>query len=102
MTARLSRAVGLRTAKAVSLAGMRLNAESALRAGLLAEIVESERLVEHAVQQARQVASANPDLVRRIRDLHDGNASRSLPGALDAEQAELERWRASGPGEWRA
>jgi enoyl-CoA hydratase len=102
MTARLSRAVGLRTAKAMSLGGVRLTAEQALHAGLLAEIVDPERLVEHTVEQAHRVASADPELVRLVRGLYEGNADRSLPDGLAAEQEELQRWRAMGPGQWRA
>lgn len=96
MTARLGHVVGVRTAKAMSLAGLRLDAEAALRAGLLSEIVEADLLVERAVEMARSVAAANQDLVGAVRALHDDNVDRSVPEALAAEKAALEQWRAQG------
>lgn len=100
MTARLARIVGARTAKAVSLAGLRLDAEAALRSGLLAEVVEPDHLVPRARELASAVAAANQDLVQVVRTLYDDNLDRTLPDALAAERKALERWRARGRTGW--
>ncbi|SNQ48365.1 Enoyl-CoA hydratase [Frankia canadensis] len=100
LTARLGRIVGTRTAKAMSLGGLRLDAQAALLAGLVTQVVPEERLVEHAVEQAGRIAAANQDLVRIVRDLHDGNIDRPLTKALAVEYARREEWRSIGPQTW--
>jgi enoyl-CoA hydratase len=99
-TARLGRVVGVRTAKAVSLAGLRLDADAALRAGLLSEVIAPELLVPRAQELAAAVAAADPDLVSTVRTLYDQNQDRSLADALAVESAELERWRATHATGW--
>jgi enoyl-CoA hydratase len=100
MTVRLGRAVGVRTAKAVSLAGLRLDADAALRAGLLSEVTAPDLLVPRAQELAAAVAAADPDLVTTVRTLYDQNQDRSLTDALAEESAELERWRAEHATGW--
>jgi enoyl-CoA hydratase len=100
MTIRLGRAVGVRTAKAVSLAGLRLDADAALRAGLLSEIAASDLLVPRAQELAAAISASDPDLVATVRGLYDQNADRSLDEALAVESAELERWRAEHATGW--
>jgi enoyl-CoA hydratase len=100
MTARLGRVLGARSAKAMTLAGVRLDAEAALRAGLLTEIVEPDALVARALELAQNVAAANQDFVRNVRVLYDENADRSLPEALAAERAAHQRWRDNQPLQW--
>jgi enoyl-CoA hydratase len=100
MTVRLGRAVGLRTAKAVSLAGLRLDADAALRAGLLSEVTAPDLLVTRAQELAAAIAAADPDLVSTARTLYDQNRERSLADARAEESAELERWRAHHATGW--
>jgi len=102
LTARLSRAVGVRTAKAMGLAGLRLDALAALRAGLLAEVVEPDALMTRAHELAFNIANADHHLILTLRKLYDANMSRSLDDALVAEQIELERWRQGSPRTWSA
>lgn len=102
LTARLSRAVGVRTAKAMGLAGLRLDALAALRAGLLVEVVEPDALMTRAHELAFNIANANGALVASLRKLYDANMNRSLNDALAAEQVELERWRQASPRTWSA
>ena len=99
-TARLGRVVGVRTAKAVSLAGLRLDADAALRAGLLSEVTTPDLLVPRAQELAAAVAAADTDLVTTVRTLFDQNQDRSLADALAVESAELERWRAHHATGW--
>jgi enoyl-CoA hydratase len=100
MTVRLGRAVGLRTAKAMSLAGLRLDADAALRAGLLSEVTAPDLLVPRAQELAAAVGAADTDLVTTVRTLFDQNQDRSLADALAVESAELERWRAEHATGW--
>ena len=99
-TARLGRVVGVRTAKAVSLAGLRLDADAALHAGLLSEVTAADLLVPRAQELAAAIAAADPDLVSTVRTLYDRNQERSLADALAEESAELERWRANHATGW--
>ncbi|UGQ11186.1 enoyl-CoA hydratase-related protein [Yinghuangia sp. ASG 101] len=100
MTARLGRAVGVRNAKAISLAGVRLDAEAALRTGLLTEIVEPDRLVARARELAGRMAAANPELVTVVRRLHDRSQDKPLADAVAEESDELRRWRAAHQLGW--
>jgi enoyl-CoA hydratase len=100
MTVRLSRAIGVRTAKAVSLAGLRLNADAAVRAGLLSEVTAPDLLVPRAQQLAAAISASDPELVTTVRTLYDQNADRSVEEALTMESAELERWRAQHATGW--
>lgn len=100
MTARLGAAVGLRTAKAVTLAGLRLDATAALRTGLLSEVVPADTLVARARELAATIAAADPDLVRTVRHLHDRAADTSLGDALADEAYELHQWRATHRHDW--
>jgi enoyl-CoA hydratase len=100
LTARLGRVVGVRTAQAMSLAGMRLDAEAARRAGLLAEIVAADELMPRARELAGVIAGADPEFVRIVRRLHGDNADRSIRDAVEAETAALFRWRSSGHMGW--
>jgi len=100
MTVRLGRAIGVRTAKAVSLAGLRLDADAALRAGLLSEVTAPDLLVPRAQELAAAVGAADTDLVTTVRTMFDQNQDRSLADALAVESAELERWRAEHATGW--
>ncbi len=95
LTARLGRVVGSRTAKAMSLAGLRLDAIAALRAGLLAEIVDDDALIARAQELARYIAAADPEYIATVRALHDGNTDRSVDEALAVERVEHANWRAA-------
>lgn len=99
-TARLGRAVGTRTAKAMSLAGLRLDAAAALRCGLLTEVTDADRLVGRAHELAATIAAADGDLVGVVRQLHDASQDRTVAQALAEESAELDRWRAHHSTGW--
>lgn len=100
LTARLGRVVGARTAKAMSLAGLRLDAWAARRAGLLAEIVDDGELIDRAQELARNIAAADPGYIATVRALHDGNTDRPLGEALAVERVEQANWRAAHRSSW--
>jgi enoyl-CoA hydratase len=85
MTARLPQAVGQAWARQMSLTGSFVDAETALRIGLLNEVVSHDQLLDRAVELAGLIARTNPDAARRIRDLY--GVARDMTGqqALDAE-----------------
>jgi enoyl-CoA hydratase len=93
MTARLSRAVGTRTAKAMSLGGVRLDAQAAPEC----RPVERDRRSGGARGQgpviAANISTARRELVMIVPKLYDENADRPLDDALAFEEAELQRWR---------
>jgi enoyl-CoA hydratase len=97
LSARLPEAVGLRTAKAISLAGYRLDAEGAVRAGLAVSVVPHDDLLPKALDMARDVATRNPALVQAIRTTYDAAVGVPTATALAAEEAARAAWR-TGPG----
>jgi enoyl-CoA hydratase len=101
LSARLPAAVGLRTAKAMSLAGMRLDAAAALRCGLLCDVVDGGRLLARADELAHAAAETNQTYVCAVRALYNDNADRSLADALAAERAHNTQWRNTQPRQWR-
>ena len=97
LSARLPAAVGVRMAKAISLAGHRLDAAGAVRAGLAISAVPHDDLLPTALQMARDVAARNPALVQAIRSTYDAAVGVPTSAALRAEEAARAAWR-SGPG----
>lgn len=100
LSARLVHAVGVRTAKAMSLAGLRVSAQQALQTGLLAEVVPRDALLSRSRELAAGVSANDPAYTRTLRDLFDANADRSLADALTAERAALADWWESRPRAW--
>jgi enoyl-CoA hydratase len=97
LSARLPEAVGVRLAKAMSLAGYRLDAERAVRAGLAVSVVPHDDLLPTALEMARDIATRNPALVQAIRTTYDAAVGVPTSTALAAEEAARAAWR-SGPG----
>jgi enoyl-CoA hydratase len=85
MTARLPQAVGQAWARQISLTGAFVDAETALRIGLLNELVPHGQLLDRAVELAGLIARTKPDAARRIRDLYGVARDESGQQALDAE-----------------
>jgi enoyl-CoA hydratase len=85
MTARLPQAVGQAWARQMSLTGSLVDAETALRIGLLNEVVSHDRLLDRAVELAGLIARTNPAAARRIRDLYGVARDTTGQQALDAE-----------------
>lgn len=95
LTVRLPRAVGLEFAKEMSLTGNYVNAETAVRAGLMNHLVPHDRLVDTAVSLADDVASCEPEALGRIHRLYDEIAGLTENAALAAEQRAHEQWAAA-------
>jgi len=67
-TQTLPRVVGRGKALEMLLTGSRLNAEQALHAGLLNQVVSRKDLAETALKMAQKIASLNPDAVRATKE----------------------------------
>jgi enoyl-CoA hydratase len=88
MAARLPQAVGQAWARQISLTGSFVDAETALRIGLLNEVVHHDRLIDRAVELAGLIARTDPETARRIRDLYaiarDGSGGQALEAEVRA------------------
>ena len=93
MSARLPQAVGQAWARQMSLTGSVVEAATALRIGLLNELVDHGRLLDRAVELAGLIAQTKPEASRRIRDLYAVARDHSGQQALATEaQVARETW----------
>jgi enoyl-CoA hydratase len=88
-TQRLTRAAGPFVAADVLLAGRRLTADDASLLGLVAEVVEPERLLDAALARADQVARVAPLATKAMLALVRTAMEAPLEEALDQEQEAL-------------
>jgi enoyl-CoA hydratase len=98
MTARLPRAVGPRNAMELSMTGRVLDAEEALRMGLVNQIVPHEELLAVALQFALTIAQRHPTVLRELKRLYRVSNGGTLEQALAFEIAERNGRRAAGRG----
>jgi enoyl-CoA hydratase len=96
MTARLPRAVGLRMAMEMSFAGRVLDAEEALRVGLVSRVVPHAELLPATTAIAATIATRAPRVLRELKQLYRVSASTTLRHALEHEIAERDARRAAG------
>jgi enoyl-CoA hydratase len=101
MTARLPYIVGPRWAKQISLTSEPLDAATALRIGLVNEVVAHDQLMERVGALARTIASRRPDLVATDKRVIDQGALASLQEALRIEKAALAERKQKGGMAWQ-
>jgi enoyl-CoA hydratase len=85
----LTRAVGKAVAMDVILSGRRLNAEEALRAGLVARVVAREAWLEEAKRVARDIAAKGPVATRLAKESVDRAYETTLRAGVEAERRAL-------------
>jgi enoyl-CoA hydratase len=85
LSQRLSRTVGAQRAKALSLTGNFLDADTALAWGLVAAVVAPEALLPTARAMAADIASCDPDMVARYKALIDEGFALALGEGLSLE-----------------
>ena len=85
MSALLPRLIGLGRAKAMSLSGNMIDAETAERWGLVDQLVEPEALMAEALALAETIAANDPDVMRRYNALIEENYGMSYAQAVDNE-----------------
>jgi enoyl-CoA hydratase len=88
-TQRLTRAVGKATAMDVILSGRMLNADEALRAGLVARVVAQEAWLEAAKAVARDIAAKGPVATRLAKEAVDRAYESTLQLGLEYERRAL-------------
>lgn len=96
MTANLTRAVGLRMAKELTLTGRFIAADEALRIGLVNAVVAHDDLLGTAVGLAEAVAEGDPKVVGPIKVLYDEAWDVSAGEAHRLEQAAFRSWSIDG------
>jgi enoyl-CoA hydratase len=92
MSARLPRAVGLRKAKELSLTGNFIDAEEALRLGLVNHVVPHEELLPRTRQLAADIAAADPVAVTRLLALYKRGDGATLEEAIAYEDEVIAGW----------
>lgn len=85
-TQRLPRAIGVSNAMLMLLTGDRIDAQEALRQGLVSRVVSQETLLSTARDIALRIARNAPLSVRAIKRLVYGGMDTPLPAAMDAER----------------
>jgi enoyl-CoA hydratase len=99
-TALLPRAVGVRMARQMLLTGEPVDAATALRAGLVTEVVPHDRLLDRAAAVAAAIGTASPAAAAATLDLLAAGDGLGLAHALGLEVAAGLRWR-TNPAEVR-
>lgn len=85
-TQRLPRAIGLSSAMLLLLTGDRIDADEALRIGLVSRITSPEDLLPTAQAMARRIASNAPLAVRAVKRLVREGMEMPLEGAIELER----------------
>lgn len=100
MGARLPHAVGARFARQMMLACQPIDAATALRTGLVNEVLPPDRLLPRAIEIAAAIAAHDPELIAIARDVIDRGTHATLAEALTIETEALERRKAAGAMRW--
>jgi enoyl-CoA hydratase/carnithine racemase len=87
LTARLPPLVGSGWARRMSYAGEVIDADRALRIGLVTEVVAHDRLRDRAVELAAMVAEVPADTMRALKGVYVNGAAGTINAALGAEAA---------------
>ena len=96
MTARLPRAVGQRLAMEMSLTGRVLDADEALRHGLVSRVVPHAELLATAVRIGATIAERDATVIRELKRLYRYSLDSTRGDALEHEVAERDARRARG------
>ena len=100
MSARLPRAVGAAFARQMMLTCLPVDAATALRVGLVNEVVPADRLVPRALELAGGIAGNDPELVQIVKNVVDQGTRATLADALRLEAEALAARKAAGDMNW--
>ncbi len=92
MTQLLQQAVGKRMAKQMSLTCQFINAEQALRYGLVNEVVPQDHLMNRCLEIAGQIIENRVDMITTVRDLINYRDTASMGQALAHERERFRRF----------
>jgi enoyl-CoA hydratase len=96
LTVRLPQAVGLRFAKQMSFTGRFVDAEEALRVGLVNEVVPHDELLATAMHIATEIATVDSEIVATMRRNYDAAAATSFGEGLILERRAFGEWKVAG------
>jgi enoyl-CoA hydratase len=85
-TQRLPRAVGSRLAKEMILNGLKISAEDAAKIGLVNHVSEPEKLLEHCLKTAEEIAKNSPSAIREAKRAINSWSTLGLEAALEEER----------------
>ena len=86
MTARLPQVVGAAMARRLSMTGELVDAARAERLGLVTEVVDHDRLIDRALELARQIAEVPPSTMAGLKEIYALGIGPVIAPALTAEQ----------------
>jgi enoyl-CoA hydratase len=98
MSAALPTAVGRRKAVELSLTGTFIEADEALRIGLVNHVVPHEELLTYVYELAQSIRANNRDAVRRQVALYRRTSGLPFEDALALERQAADEWRESRGG----
>lgn len=102
MGSRLPHAVGARFARQMMLSCMPIDAATALRVGLINELLPADALLPRAIEVAEAIAAHDPGLIRIAKGVIDRGSETTLAAALTIETEALEKRKAKGAMMWKA
>ncbi len=95
MTVLLAQAVGVAMARRMSFTGEFIDAETALRVGLVTEVVAHQQLMARARAVAATIAGNDQALVQALRAAYRRSSNLPLDEALRSERSQAESWAVS-------
>lgn len=100
MGSRLPHAVGVRFAKQMMLSCQPVDAQTALRVGLVNEVTTASALLLRAVEVASSIAANDQELIRITKETLDQGSLTSLAEAIEIETNALMRRKAENSMSW--
>lgn len=101
MASLLPRTVGARWARQMMLTCAPVDAATALRIGLVNELVDQDQLVPRAAELAKLIAAHDPKMVSLAKGVIDRGFRTTLGEAFEIEQRTLAERKASRAMEWK-
>lgn len=100
MGSRLPRTVGARWARQLMLTCAPVDAATALRIGIVNELVREGEVVERAVELAAAIAAHDPELIALAKGVVDRGSETTLGEAIEIENDALAARKAKGAMQW--
>jgi enoyl-CoA hydratase len=101
MSSRLPHAIGYRWAKQMSLTCQPIDAATALRIGLVNEVVPHDTLMGRALSLAESIAEYDPALVATVKSVLDRGACTTLAESIFIERETLAGSKIRGDTQWK-
>lgn len=102
MGSRLPRRVGAAWARQMMLACAPIDAPTALRIGLVNEVVRADYLLPRALELASMISSHDPELIGIAKGVIDCGSEATLAEAINIERQALAERKRKGAMQWKA